>query len=162
MPTEGNHVIGVGAVGPSTMKADYSNWGTEQTDVAAPGGYFRDFFGTPQLPDRREPVLSAYPAVAREPRTASSTRTARRTPRSSSATARAAPARTTSTCRAPRWPSPHAVGVAALIVSRPRGPGSAEQRRAALAGHHADDPAPNRDGPCLPESAADLVRRRGP
>jgi subtilisin family serine protease len=61
MPTEGNHVIAVGAVGPSTMKADYSNWGTEQTDVTAPGGYFRDFFGTPQFRSVENLVLSAYP-----------------------------------------------------------------------------------------------------
>ncbi len=65
-PTEGHHVISVGAVGPSTIKADYSNWGVEQTQVTAPGGYFRDGFGTPQLPDERErdPVL--LPEVARD------------------------------------------------------------------------------------------------
>ena len=38
--------------------------------------------------------------------------------RSSSATADGRRAPTTSTSRARRWPSPHAVGVAALIVSR--------------------------------------------
>jgi lantibiotic leader peptide-processing serine protease len=61
MPTEGHNVIAVGAVGPSTMKADYSNWGTERTDVTAPGGYFRDFFGTPQFRTVENLVLSAYP-----------------------------------------------------------------------------------------------------
>ena len=34
--------------GPTTRKAYYSNYGVEQTDVAAPGGDFREFYGTPQ------------------------------------------------------------------------------------------------------------------
>ena len=66
VPTEGHHVISVGAVGPTTMKADYSNWGVEQTQVTAPGGYFRDGFGTPHLPDEREPGPLGLPAVARD------------------------------------------------------------------------------------------------
>ncbi|HEY5875096.1 MAG TPA: S8 family serine peptidase, partial [Ilumatobacteraceae bacterium] len=47
LPTEGDGVIAVSAVGPSGKKADFSNHGLEQNDVAAPGGYFRDFIGTP-------------------------------------------------------------------------------------------------------------------
>lgn len=46
LPTEGPHVLSVSAVGPSTIKADYSNYGVEQIVVAAPGGYYRDFLGT--------------------------------------------------------------------------------------------------------------------
>ena len=61
MPTEGHHVIAVGAVGPTTMKADYSNWGSEQTEITAPGGYFRDGFGTPSFRTVGNLVLSAYP-----------------------------------------------------------------------------------------------------
>ena len=61
MPTEGHNVIGVVATGPSTTKADYSNWGSQQSIVAAPGGYFRDFFGTPQFRTVGNLVLSAYP-----------------------------------------------------------------------------------------------------
>ncbi|HKP18589.1 MAG TPA: S8 family serine peptidase [Gaiellaceae bacterium] len=61
IPTEGPHVISVGAVGPSGIKADYSNWGTEQTAVTAPGGYFRDFAGTPQNRQVTNLILSAYP-----------------------------------------------------------------------------------------------------
>jgi subtilisin family serine protease len=38
LPVEGPHVIGVSAVGPSGEKAEYSNYGTEQISVAAPGG----------------------------------------------------------------------------------------------------------------------------
>ena len=61
MPTEGDGVIAVSAVGPSGKKADYSNHGLEQNDVAAPGGYFRDFIGTPQnrLPENQ--ILGPYP-----------------------------------------------------------------------------------------------------
>jgi len=42
MPTEGRHVLAVSAIGPSKRKADYSTYGLEQTNVAAPGGFFRD------------------------------------------------------------------------------------------------------------------------
>ena len=61
MPGEGHHVIGVVAVGPSGMKSDYSNWGFEQPTVAAPGGWFRDGFGTPSFRSVGNLVLSAYP-----------------------------------------------------------------------------------------------------
>jgi lantibiotic leader peptide-processing serine protease len=61
LPVEGPHVIGVSALGPSTAKADYSNYGIEQISVSAPGGYFRDFFGTPQFRQNANEVLSTYP-----------------------------------------------------------------------------------------------------
>jgi subtilisin family serine protease len=61
LPAEGPHVIGVSAVGPSTTKADYSNYGTEQTSVAAPGGYFRDGFGTDTFQTVGNEILSTYP-----------------------------------------------------------------------------------------------------
>ena len=43
------------------MKADYSNYGLEQTQVTAPGGYFRDGFGTPTYRTNENQVLSTYP-----------------------------------------------------------------------------------------------------
>jgi subtilisin family serine protease len=61
MPSEGNHVIDVSAVGPSTFKADYSNWGGNVV-VSAPGGWFRDNVGTPQYRTNENLILSAYPA----------------------------------------------------------------------------------------------------
>lgn len=61
MPTEGEGVISVSAVGPSKAKADYSNYGTEQVVVAAPGGYFRDFLGTPKYRQNNNQILSTYP-----------------------------------------------------------------------------------------------------
>ena len=42
LPTEGHNVMSISAIGPSKRKADYSNYGLEQITVAAPGGFFRD------------------------------------------------------------------------------------------------------------------------
>ncbi|MFI5493273.1 S8 family serine peptidase [Actinoplanes sp. NPDC051859] len=61
LPAEGPHVIGVSAIGPSTSKSHYSNYGTEQIGVAAPGGFTRDFFGTPQYNTSANNILSTYP-----------------------------------------------------------------------------------------------------
>ena len=61
LPVEGHHVIGVSALGPSTSKADYSNYGVEQISVSAPGGWFRDGFGTPTYRTNGNQVLSTYP-----------------------------------------------------------------------------------------------------
>jgi lantibiotic leader peptide-processing serine protease len=114
LPTEGNNVISVSSVGPSTTKADYSNWSYEETTVAAPGGWFRDegwpANGIPNL------ILAAYPRNVAEdndelnddgtPNTPFVVRDCRG-----------------STCAYYQWiqgtsmASPHAAGVSALIVS---------------------------------------------
>ena len=116
VPTEGHHVISVGAVGPSTTKADYSNWGVEQTQVTAPGGYFRDGFGTPTYRTNGNLILSAYPkslAIAN----------GQLNPDGSPNTPNIIRDCQGSTCGYYQWlqgtsmASPHAVGVAALIVS---------------------------------------------
>jgi lantibiotic leader peptide-processing serine protease len=57
MPLEANGVIGVTSVGPSKRKAYYSDYGVEQADVAAPGG---DAFDTPPVRPQNE-ILAAYP-----------------------------------------------------------------------------------------------------
>lgn len=64
MPAEGPHVISVGSVGPSTTKADYSNYGLGDIDLAAPGGWFRDFIGTPANRTPGNLILSSYPLQA--------------------------------------------------------------------------------------------------
>jgi lantibiotic leader peptide-processing serine protease len=65
IPTEGDHVMSINALGPSGRKAYYSNYGVEQSTVAAPGGDRRDFFGTPQYNTPETRILSSYPyAVA--------------------------------------------------------------------------------------------------
>ena len=69
VPTESNHVLSINSVGPTTRKADYSNYGLEQSTVAAPGGFFRDDPWTAANPIAGLPnlILAAYPEnVARE------------------------------------------------------------------------------------------------
>jgi subtilisin family serine protease len=61
MPTEARGVIGVSSLGPSGRLAYYSSHGIEQTDVSAPGGDRRDFFGTPQYNTPENRILSTYP-----------------------------------------------------------------------------------------------------
>jgi subtilisin family serine protease len=61
MPTEGPHTINVMSYGPSRKKADYSNYGLEQTSVSAPGGWFRDYFGTTKFRTNGNEILSTYP-----------------------------------------------------------------------------------------------------
>jgi subtilisin family serine protease len=65
LPSEAPEVISVSSVGPSTTKSDFSNYGLGDVEVAAPGGWFRDFVGTPQFSTPGNLVLSSYPlAVA--------------------------------------------------------------------------------------------------
>ncbi|MEU0537050.1 S8 family serine peptidase [Amycolatopsis tolypomycina] len=61
LPVEGNHTIGVSSFGPSQKKADYSNYGLEQISVSGPGGFFRDYFGTPWYRTVENQILSTYP-----------------------------------------------------------------------------------------------------
>jgi subtilisin family serine protease len=62
VPVETRGVISVAATGPSGRKAYYSNWGTEQNDVSAPGGDVYDLVGTvTPVPNPRNAVLSPYP-----------------------------------------------------------------------------------------------------
>jgi subtilisin family serine protease len=61
VPTESNGVVAVSALGPSGRKSFYSNWGPDQADVSAPGGDSREGFGTTgfNVPENR--VLSTMP-----------------------------------------------------------------------------------------------------
>ncbi|HET9654645.1 MAG TPA: S8 family serine peptidase [Kineosporiaceae bacterium] len=61
MPTEGRHVISVASIGYSGKKADYSNHGLEQNDVSAPGGFFRDYAGTARTRTVDNLVLAPMP-----------------------------------------------------------------------------------------------------
>ncbi|WP_432995329.1 S8 family serine peptidase [Dactylosporangium sp. CA-233914] len=61
LPAEGPFVIGVSALGPSLNKADYSDYGLERIGVSAPGGYFRDGLGTDTYRSVGNEILSTYP-----------------------------------------------------------------------------------------------------
>jgi subtilisin family serine protease len=145
MPTEADGVISVSAIGPSGAKADYSNYGAgEETggtgddpageiDVAAPGGYFRDFLGTPQFQVPENEILGPYPLeVARanhevngagKPTTPFVVRDCPAEKTNTGADPSPQPAPTTECAyyqliQGTSMASPHAVGVAALIVSQ--------------------------------------------
>ena len=61
LPTEGDHVLTVTSVGPTTRKAYYSSYGLKSVDVAAPGGDIRDYYGTPQYRKPGNVILAAMP-----------------------------------------------------------------------------------------------------
>jgi len=61
IPTEAEHVLSINALGPSGRKSYFSNYGVEQTTVSAPGGDRRDFFGTPDYNTPGTRILSSYP-----------------------------------------------------------------------------------------------------
>src|SRR3954447_3421313 len=123
MPTEGKGVIGVSALGPSGRKSYYSNYGTEQTDVSAPGGDRREFFGTPQYNAPETRILAPMPEAVAKSELADDP-----------ANPLIVQSCTGDTCAYYQWlqgtsmAAPHAVGVAALIVAQdgsmdPKNPG---------------------------------------
>jgi subtilisin family serine protease len=61
LPSEGPNVMSISSVGPSGIKADYSNYGASEITVAAPGGYFRDYLGTKDFRSSLNEIWAPYP-----------------------------------------------------------------------------------------------------
>lgn len=130
LPVEGPNVIGVNALGPSSRKADFSNYTTDlnsgEVEVSAPGGWFRDGFGTPTYRTNENLILSSVPLVALQD-TGEVDENGNITPDGEATGVKkicqADPEPGTSACgyyaffQGTSMASPHAAGVAALAVS---------------------------------------------
>ncbi len=68
VPVEGPYVVGVSALGPSERKAAYSNYTTDLTsgeiEVSAPGGWYRDGLGTDTFRTNGNLILSTASLAA--------------------------------------------------------------------------------------------------
>jgi subtilisin family serine protease len=141
LPTEGPNVIGVSSVGPSGLKSDFSNWTTDLTsgeiEVSAPGGWFRDGFGTDSFQTRGNLILSTAPlnvlrATGEVDKNGNVTKTGRVNGVLKDCSA-------AGECGYYQWlqgtsmASPHATGVAALAVSRHGAPDTTATRGYTLA-----------------------------
>jgi lantibiotic leader peptide-processing serine protease len=124
MPTEGNNVISVSSTGKTKAKADYSNYGYGEIDVAAPGGYSRDDpWSLSMTPAERAAVVTPNLILAALPKNVAD-EAGVLNPDGSSRTASVVRDCKGSVCAYYQWiqgtsmASPHAAGVAALIVSQ--------------------------------------------
>ena len=67
LPAEGEGVISVSSLGPTGEKSYFSNYGTEQTDVSAPGGDYYAGYGTDTYKNPvKNQILAPYPKALAE------------------------------------------------------------------------------------------------
>ena len=101
------------STGPSGRKAYYSNYGIEQAEVAAPGGDYREYFGTPDYATPANLILAPYPEAVGDIDENGDVTT-----NFVVKDCTAGPCSYYQYLQGTSMASPHAVGVAALLVAR--------------------------------------------